>query len=114
MNTADKKRNIILLLCYLVVAIGLLFSYLGFSEFYNARIAGHASAYPFGSINEYPWYYQNASIYSNYNLVSGNLFLLAFLISIWGAIKKSRKILFTGVGMTVILLLASFISIDIK
>ncbi|HEY6437029.1 MAG TPA: hypothetical protein VIY47_10590 [Ignavibacteriaceae bacterium] len=70
------------------------------------RIAGHESGYPWGPINDNPRYYQNATIYSIYNLVSGFLFLLAILVSIWGTIKKNKKILFIGVGLTGILLFA--------
>jgi len=108
------KEIVILLPLYIVVLIGLLFSLMGLSEFYEVSIAGHESGYPWGPINENPWYYKNASIYTIYNFVSGILFLLAFLVSIWGSIKKNRKILFIGVGLTGILLLASFISTDIK
>jgi len=114
MKTPDKKRNIILLLSYIAVVIGLLFSYIALSEFYEVRIAGQESAYPWGPINDHPWYYQNASIYTNYNLVSGSLFFLAFLVSIWGTIKKNRKIFIIGVSFTGILLLASFISMGVQ
>ena len=37
---------------YVVAAFGLLFTFIGLSEFYNVKIAGQESAYPFGPINE--------------------------------------------------------------
>ena len=39
-------------LAYVVAAFGLLFTFIGLSEFYNVKIAGQESAYPFGPINE--------------------------------------------------------------
>ena len=110
----DNKGIFIILLFYVAAIIGLLFTYIGLSEFYIVSIAKHGSGYPWGPINDNPWYYKNASIYSNYNLVSGILFLLGFLVSIWGIIKKNKKIIFTGAGLTAILLLASLISMGFQ
>ncbi len=104
------KRSIVQTPLYIIVVAGLLFSLMGLSEFYNIQIAGHESAYPFGAINENQWYYQNATVYSTYNLISGLLFLLTFIISAWATIKKNRKTLLMSIGTTGILLLASFLS----
>jgi len=110
----DIIDKFVLIIIYIVVLIGLLFAFMGLSEFYNVRLAGHGSAYPFGPVADNQWYYQNATIYSNYNLVSGLLFFMTFTISLLGTIKKNRKILIVGVGMTVILILATIVSTGIQ
>ena len=106
----DKQGIIILILSYVVISIGVLFSLMALSEFYIVSIAGQESGYPWGPINDSPWYYQNATTYSYYNLVSGILFFLAVLVAVWGTIKKNKKIRLIGVGLTGILLLVSFLS----
>ena len=72
----------------MVAAFGLLFAFVGLSEFYNVKIAGQESSYPFGPINENQWYYQNASIYSDYNLTSGLIFFATSVLTVWATIKK--------------------------
>ena len=54
LHTMTNKTNSKLLgtLPYVVAAFGLLFTFIGLSEFYNVKIAGQESAYPFGPINE--------------------------------------------------------------
>jgi hypothetical protein len=106
----DREEKLVLIITYVVVLIGLLFAFICLSEFYHVRLAGHGSTYAFGPVADNQWYYQNATIYSSYNLVSGLLFFMNFIASLWGTIKKNRKILLMSVGMTVILLLATIIS----
>ncbi|MEO6729842.1 MAG: hypothetical protein ABIN01_01400 [Ferruginibacter sp.] len=112
--TNNNSSKLFWTLPYIIAAIGLLFALIGLSEFYNIKIAGHASAYPFGQINENQWYYQNASIYASYNLTSGLMFLAASLFTILATIKKNKTFIIWGIGLTISFFLAEFISCNVK
>lgn len=119
MNTlkakADNSHNKLLwTLPYFIVLVGLFFSFVGLSEFYNVAIAGQGGAYPWGSVNENQWYYQTPSIYSTYNLTSGLLFLAATVLTFWASLKRNRKLVVIGVGLTVLFLLTDLISANIQ
>lgn len=108
--TNNSNSKLLWTLPYVVVAFGLLFSFMGLSEFYNVKIAGQESAYPFGSINENPWYYQNVSVYANYNLISGLMFLTASVLTVWATIKKSKTFVIIGIGLTILFFIAELVS----
>jgi len=108
--TSKSKSRLIWTLSYIIAAFGLLFAFMGLSEFYNIKIAGEESAYPFGPINDNPWYYQNASVYANYNLISGLIFLTASLFIVWATIKKSKPLVIWGIGLTILFILVELVN----
>lgn len=112
--TENKKNKFLWTLPYVVVAAGLLFTFIGLSEFYNIKIAGKQAAYPFEPINNNPWYYQTASTYATYNLTSGILFLIASLVTVWATIRKSRMLLILGTTMIIILFIAELINGNVQ
>jgi predicted ATP-grasp superfamily ATP-dependent carboligase len=112
--TNNKNRNLRWILPYIAAAWGLLFAFVGFSEFYNVKFAGRESAYPFGPINENPWYYQSASVYAGYNLVSGLLFLAASLLTVGAAIKKNKPLAVWGIGLIFLFFTVELISSSIQ
>jgi hypothetical protein len=112
--TNNSNSKLFWTLPYLVIAFGLLFAFMGLSEFYNVKIAGQESAYPFGPINENPWYYQNASVYANYNLTSGLTFLTASLLTAWAAIKKNRIFVILCISLTILFFIAELVSSKVQ
>ncbi|WP_301929532.1 hypothetical protein [Ferruginibacter sp.] len=112
--TNKSNSKLIWTLPYVVAAFGLLFAFIGLSEFYNVKIAGQESAYPFGPINENQWYYQNASIYANYNLTSGVVFLTVSLFLVWATIKKSKTLVIWGIGLIILFFIAELVSSKVQ
>lgn len=112
--TNNNNSKLLWTIPYIIVAVGLLFAFMGLSEFYNVKIAGQESAYPFGPINENPWYYQNASVYANYNLTSGLMFLTASLLTAWATIKKNRTLVILGISLTILFFIADLVSSKVQ
>jgi hypothetical protein len=112
--TNNNNSKFLWTLPYVIVAVGLLFSFIGLSEFYNIKIAGEESAYPFGPVNENQWYYQNASTYASYNLTSGLMFLAASLLTVWATIKKNRTLVVLGICLTILFFIAELISSKVQ
>jgi len=112
--TENKKNRFFWTLPYIVVAVGFLFAFIGLSEFYNIKIASNQAAYPFGYVNDNPWYYQNSSTYATYNLRSGILFLIISSMTVWATIRKKRGLLILGITMTIILFIAESISSKVQ
>jgi hypothetical protein len=112
--TNNSNSKLIWTLPYVVTAFGLLFAFMGLSEFYNVKIAGQESAYPFGPINENQCYYQNASIYANYNLISGLIFLIVSLFIVWATIKKRKTLVIWGIGLTILFFIAELVSSKVQ
>jgi hypothetical protein len=110
----EKVDKFALVIILIVMLCSLLFSSIGLTEFYNVSLAGTKSEYPFGCISDNPWYYQNGSVYSTYNLVSGLSFFMTFAISVWALLKKKRKVLFITFWVTMILLMFTLLSTGIR
>ncbi len=100
---ADNKRLFWTLPC-IIVLVGLFFAFAGLSEFYHVGVAGETGAYPWGSVNEVPWYYQTPNIYSTYNLASGLSFLAATLLTLWATLKKNKTLAVAGISLTMLFL----------
>jgi hypothetical protein len=94
----------------IIVLTSLFFSFAGLSEFYFVSIKGETGGYPWGPVNEVPWYYQSKTVYSIYNLISGILFFIIGLFTFWATMKKYKKLAVLGVGVTVLFILADSIS----
>jgi hypothetical protein len=112
--TNNNNNKLLWTLPYLIVAFGLLFAFIGLSEFYNVKIAGQESAYAFGPINENQWYYQNASVYSRYNLTSGLMFSVASLLTFLATIKKNRTFVILGICLTLLFYMAHLVSSKVQ
>ena len=112
--TNNSNSKLVWTLPYVLVAFGLLFAFMGLSEFYNVKIAGQASAYPFGPINENQWYYQNASVYANYNLTNGLMFLTASLLTVWATIRKNRTLVILGIFLIILFFIADLVSSKVQ
>ena len=108
----NKNNKSIWLLSYISVLAGLLFTFSGLSEFFEVKIKGNISGYPWGSVNENPWYYQTPLTYSTYNLISGILFLAATVLTFWATIRRNKKALLLGVGSTIFLILLTLFSMN--
>ena len=112
---ADNSNNkLIWALPCIFILVGLFFSFAGLSEFYNVAIKGETGAYPWGPVNEVPWYYHTPATYSTYNLTSGLLFFAATLSTLWATVKKNKKLVVAGVSLTVLFLLTELISANIQ
>ncbi len=100
--TNNSKSKLLWTVPYVFVALGLLFALIGLSEFYNVKIAGQESEYPFGLVNENQWYYKNASVYANYSLTTGLMFLTASVLTTWATFKKNRTLVILGSGLIIL------------
>ena len=109
-QTANSKSKFLLIISYLVAIIGFLFSFIGLFEFYQIKASVNYSTYPFGLINDNPWYYQSASIYATYNLISGILFLIVSFIIVFATFLKNKKLLIGCICVMIVLFIALLIS----
>jgi hypothetical protein len=107
--TNKNNSKLLWTLPYVIVAFGLLFAFMGLSEFYNVKISKE-SAYPFGPISDNPWSYQNASVYAKKNLTSGLLFLTASILTVWATIKRNNRLLISGIWLTILFFMIHLIS----
>ncbi|MBS1509725.1 MAG: hypothetical protein JST86_02695 [Bacteroidetes bacterium] len=112
--TNNRNSKLLWTLPYVIVAFGLLFAFIGLSEFYNVKIAGQESAYAFGPVNENQWYYQNASVYASYNLTIGLMFLTASVLTVWATIKKNKTLVITGISLTILFFIAELVSSKVQ
>ena len=113
-QTDKSSSKLLWIVPYIIVLVGLFFSFAGLSEFYNVAIHRETGVYPWGHVNEVPWYYQTPAIYSAYNLTSGLLFLSVTVLTFWATVKKSKKLVIAGVSLTILFLLADFVSASIQ
>jgi hypothetical protein len=114
LQTQNKKRKIYWILTSLVILGGLLFALMNLSEYYNSKFEHQKSAYPFGNINESPWYYQSASVYEIYSLTLGLLFIATSIITSFGVAKRNNRILTIGILSIILLLLGQLLSARIQ
>ncbi|MFZ1372010.1 MAG: hypothetical protein WAR78_16620 [Ferruginibacter sp.] len=112
--TNKSENTLFWILSIFIIAVGLLFAFIGLSEFYNVNIAGEISAYPFGSISDNPWYYQSASVYANYNLASGLIFLAVSLLTVWASFKKNKKLIVLGACLIVLFFITALLNSTIQ
>ena len=73
-----------------------LLTVLSFSEWWTVKIKKQTDNYPWGPINENPWYYDTPNLYSSVMLTEGILFTIALTVLARQLIKKDKtKILYT-------------------
>lgn len=95
-------KYIALILLFTVV---IFFSYFNISEWYNIEILEKTGGYPWGKVNDNPWYYKNPMTYAYVNLLFGILyFLTALLIAYFSYKKHKRGLIYTLIGFITIFL----------
>jgi hypothetical protein len=66
-----------------------------YDEFWTVKIKKDIGNYPWGPINENPWYYDNPDLYSTIMLTEGFLFTVALSVLVRQLFKKEKtKILY--------------------
>lgn len=112
-KTKDNNKLIWTIAC-VIALLGFIFSFLMLSEYYTIAIAKKTEAYPWGAINENPWYYKTSAIYANYSLISGLLFSGASFLLLWGLLRQNKKLGIIGICLILIFILADTISANIQ
>jgi hypothetical protein len=107
-NKSDDNSRLIYILSLLFAAWGLLFTFIGFSEFYNIAIKNEGGAYVFGG--GYQWYYESESIYWKYNLIEGSIYLLTTVFTIVSVIRKKKRMAAAGAIAIFILFVITMIN----
>ncbi len=99
--------------CVIILA-ALCFSLLELSEFYVVAIQKNTGGYPWGLLNDNPWYFQSPLVYSAYNLIIGLLLLSMALSGLWALLKKNRKAAILSICATISIFLISLVSANIQ
>lgn len=82
-----------------------LLSFIAFSEWWIVKVKNQTDAYPWGPVNENPWYYDNPDIYSTVMLTEGIAFTFAVTILVTQIIKTNK----TGVLYSIMLCFGLFL-----
>lgn len=82
-----------------------LMTFVSYNEWWTVKIKKQTSGYPWGPINENPWYYDNPDIYSTVMLTEGLVFTVALTI-LGTQIIKAKK---TGVLYALMLCFGLFV-----
>ena len=81
---------------------------LSIHEWWNVSINNNIEGYPWGLINDNPWYYENPKIYANVMLAESLILITLLLIFIIQIIKKNQK----GIQFSIISLLLALIILN--
>lgn len=68
-----------------------LLTFMSLSEWWTVKIKKETGSYPWGPVNENPWYYDNPEIYSTVMLTEGLVFTVALTILTTQIIKVNKK-----------------------
>lgn len=68
-----------------------LLTFMSLSEWWTVKVEKQTGGYPWGSVNENPWYYDNPEIYSTVMLTEGIVLTVAFTILAIQIIKAKKK-----------------------
>lgn len=82
-----------------------LITFLSYSEWWTVKVKKQTEGYPWGPVNENPWYFGNPEIYSTVMLIEGIAFTVALVILTIQLIKAKK----TGVLYSLLLCTALFI-----
>ena len=82
-----------------------LMTFVSYNEWRTVKIKKQTSGYPWGPVNENPWYYDNPDIYSTVMLTEGLVFTVALTI-LGTQIIKAKK---TGVLYALMLCFGLFV-----
>jgi hypothetical protein len=121
MDILHKKVNnnkIIGALISFVILIGIFFALVGFAEFFNVAITGETRRYAYQSCwapaDQVPWYYQNSNTLSSYKVISGSLFLIVTILTLWARIQKKKTMSIIGALFIILFVIAELISSNIS
>ena len=68
-----------------------LLTFMSLNEWWTVKIKKQTSSYPWGPVNENPWYYDNPEIYSTVMVTEGLVFAVALAILTTQIIKVNKK-----------------------
>jgi uncharacterized membrane protein len=94
----------------ITILIVSLFAYMNIDEFYTVAIIKSTKGYPWGEINENPWYYKSAFVYSSYMLVNALVFLTGLVIFVRGIVKAQKNVVQITILCLLLYLLLLFIN----
>lgn len=110
MGAPWSRKHWIRAWAFLLVTVA--FAFVGISEALNVTVFGKAGAYPFGG--EGPsadyWYYRSVEKYTWVNAVSGALWLLIVLATIYAMITRNEKWLLNCVGWAIALFILELLN----
>ena len=90
-----------------------LLTYFSFNEWWAIAIKKELSVYTWGHINDNPWYYDNADLYSKVMLTEGLMMLTAVATTVWFLSHKQKAKTFysllTCFGLFVLMLISGHI-----
>lgn len=99
MSTNILKHTALTFLFIIVVA----FSYFNISEWYDIAMLNKTSDYPWGEINNNPWYYKDPNSYAKVTLLFGISYsVTAILIAYFGYKKYNKALIYTVIGFLLI------------
>ncbi|MDF2192777.1 hypothetical protein [Paraflavitalea sp. CAU 1676] len=101
-------------LSYVLVTAGLFLFLLSVSEFYLVAFSDAGNAYPWGPINENPWYYRTSTTYSAYQFICAFLSLTLSVVTLRATIRKNQPLTVKGLVTIACFFLASLVSANIQ
>ena len=85
-----------------------------YSEWWNIAISKNSNGYPWGSVNETPWYYKNSETYSTVMLIEAILFSIALFVLVTQALKHKKTRVLYSFLLCFLLLVLIILSAAIK
>ena len=67
-----------------------LLTLLSFSEWWTVAIKKDVGSYPWGHINDNPWYYDNADLYAKVMLTEGVIMFTAVAVTVWFLTQQEK------------------------
>lgn len=95
---------------FVIILFFTLIGLLCLSEWWNIKILNEADKYPWGPINENPWFYETPNLYANVQLIEGFLMLFLVTMTVSKIIQKNPKFkywLLSCFGFFIILIISS-------
>lgn len=92
----------------------LLLSFLSFHEWINVAIEKNTEDYPWGPINDNPWYYGSPETYANVMLAEGTAIVAGVLFTLYQLFRQHRKRVLTGIISLCLIFILILISGNIR
>ena len=89
-------------------------SFLSINEWWNVEVKNNIDGYPWGLINDNPWYYENSKLYSTVMLIEGITIFVILLILLFQIFKRSKKGIIYSIISGFIVLIVMIISGNIN
>lgn len=111
----EKLKNIIFWISTILSTLFfMLLTFICYNEWWTVKVKKQIKEYPWGTINENPWYYKTPDIYSTVMFTEGFLFTIALIILIIQLLKmKKVKILYSIMlcfGLFILMIASSLIN----